>query len=163
MNNKKYILGIDPGTKGSITVLNIYTLQISIIDFRQHNYTVVHKFLDSIKEKIIVAYIENVLGFIVIKPKEGSDKPAFGANTFKLGKEVGIINFIVTEMCKINTVLVTAQVWQKKVLGQTNKGNKQLCVEKARQLFAASKLKFDKENSDSVLLAYYGYLTYTKG
>jgi hypothetical protein len=147
---KKIILGIDCGSSGGIAIIGDGAVRTEdklqeseIVDTLNTLCTVAN-----MEDFELVAYIEEVGGFI------GKAQP--GSAMFKFGRSFGFWLGVLAS-CRIKTVLVKPQAWQKGLSGlQGVKGaeRKRALKEHACRLFPDMKVTL--ANCDALLIADYG-------
>lgn len=148
------IIGIDPGTKGGITVLSQDKRVISNLRFSKCTTADVANHLKATitayDEHPAHAYLERVSAM----PHQGV------VSTFKFGESFGIIQGILTAL-NVPCELVTPRSWQKhfgvqsaKSLGLSKTKHKQKLKGLAQQKFPNETIVL--ENCDAYLIALYG-------
>jgi len=147
---KKIILGIDPGANGGLAIMypqkTVTHEKLSESEILDTLAAVSRACM--IEDWDPVAYIEEVGGFI------GKAQP--GSAMFKFGRSFGFWLGVLAS-CRIKTVLVKPQVWQKGLSGlQGVKGveRKRALKEHACRLFPDMKVTL--ANCDALLIADYG-------
>jgi hypothetical protein len=146
----KIIIGIDVGASGGIaimypqkTVTHEKLGESEIVDIL--NELKAFSFIDNYE---LVAYIEEVGGFI------GKAQP--GSAMFKFGRNFGFWLGVLAS-CRIKTVLVRPQVWQKGLSGlQGIKGTERKKALKEHACRLYPDLKVTLANCDALLIAEYG-------
>lgn len=148
----KNIIGIDPGQKGGICVMNAKGDVVDLVDVSKYTWVDVADFLRFFKEDSI-CYLEQVHSM----PKQGV------SSTFAFGKNYGLIMGILLGL-GIGVVDVKPQEWMKTVgVGTRNK-----CASKtewknrlkgqAQKLYPQLGKQINNNTSDAILIARYGYL-----
>lgn len=146
---KRVILGIDPGCKGSISFYDMTTNKLMSFKMPETPKDV-YDMLSLYPEEECICYLERVHG-----------QPGMsGAGMFNFGKGYGHIEMALIAL-KISTVTVPPQTWMK-AMGVGTKGDrtpsqwKNYLKSKAQQLFPSN--KFTLDTSDAALIARYGFL-----
>lgn len=135
------VLGIDPGTKGHLAWLYAEASP----DVERIPYG--GKFIDVEK---LCRMFASVADFCIVEKPSARPKQAGVESLY--GNYHRILT--VLTLCRVPYDTVTPQVWQKKLLGQTNKGDKAVCVAKARQLFPMVE-DMTADKADALLIAEY--------
>jgi hypothetical protein len=146
----KIIIGIDVGASGGIAILGDGAVRTEdklqeseIVDTLDSLCTVAN-----MEGWELVAYIEEVGGFI------GKAQP--GSAMFKFGRNFGFWLGVLAS-CRIKTVLVKPQVWQKGLSGlQGIKGTERKKALKEHACRLYPDLKVTLANCDALLIAEYG-------
>lgn len=145
-----YVVGIDPGKKGGVTVMSMDGQQVWTA--RLGEAYELADFIDDTKRKIVRAYVEKC------QAMPGQGVKSMFTYGMGFGKILGVL-----ETLQISYDLIPPQKWQKKMIPGTKKGEtKHAALIKARQLFP--KHDFVPEGCrvahdgivDSVLIAEYG-------
>lgn len=154
--DERVSIGLDPGVKGGIIVLedDKLVLQLSMskcgrYDIRNHLEQLIRTYTDS----RIRACIEKVGGFI----GDGEKNVAAAHTTFVLGRNYG--NLEMALVCaRISFTEVLPKIWQSKYGMWRAKGEKKSkwkgrLATKAHELFPD--VEFNKELADAFLIAHY--------
>ena len=149
-------VGIDPGAKGAIAMCcleyghRVFKLSAKLDDGRQPDIVLAHRLLTTHRAfgQPVVAYLEEVGGFIAGRPAPGSAMFNFGTG---YGRIQGAF-----EALGLPYRLVRPQVWQKGISGvaglQGKDRKRALCAE-ARRLYPD--LNPTLETCDAILLMHY--------
>ena len=155
----KIYIGIDPGTKGALCLLDPIIKRIGFHSTALPPADIV-AWLNSIKQQFnpIIIAIEKVHAI------QGTSA---GSN-FKFGYNVGLINAI-AETSKIGVMHVTPKAWQKQI-GVTQKGKliKKNVAEIIHKIYPDAELYGPRGGlldgrSDALALAHTTFLNYSKG
>lgn len=143
---KDYVIGLDPGASGGITVLSAngeIADSIPMPDTLADMWAFIERYADN-----SVAYLEKV-----------SAMPGQGVSSmFKFGQQYGYLQMALTA-ARIPFFDVTPMKWQK-ALGLLSRKGESKTEHKSRMKGAAQqyfpKTKVTLKNSDSILIAFYG-------
>ncbi len=139
----KYIIGIDPGKSGGLTVMDEYGCLIDVQAMTKMTDADISDWFAEWSEGYhVFAYLEKVHSM----PGQGV------ASTFKFGDGSGFLRGCLVSRA-IPFEFVTPQKWQKYLSCQT-KGDKNITKSKAQQLFPD--MKITHAIADSILIAEYG-------
>ena len=146
MKGKDYVIGLDPGASGGVTVLSRsgeLVESLPMPDTLADLWSLIEKYSDN-----SVAYLEKVGAM----PGQGV------ASMFKFGQQYGYLQMALTA-ARIPFYDVTPMKWQK-ALGLLSKKGEGKTEHKSRMKGAAQqyfpKAKVTLKNSDSILIAFYG-------
>jgi len=138
-----YIIGIDPGKSGGLTVMDEHGCIIDVQPMTKMTEADIGEwFYEWSEDGNVFAYLEKVHSM----PGQGV------ASMFKFGQGFGFLIGCLTCL-GIPYEFVTPQKWQKYLSCQT-KGDKNVTKSKAQQLFP--ELKITHAIADSILIAEYG-------
>ena len=153
-----YYIGIDPGKKGAITIIDLEGNYIESYPFEELNDNIdqigIASFLKKYSSCCKHAILEDVHAVF------GSS----AAGTFSFGWCKGFLEGVLSSLC-IPYTLVSPRLWQKEMwIGTRIRGkNKEISIATAKKLFPSVDLrrsvrcKKDDDNiADSLLLAMYG-------
>jgi crossover junction endodeoxyribonuclease RuvC len=148
----KYYIGIDPGQKGGIGVLDETGAVITTFKFKDQTDTDISEMFNYVKEiqgvmdeNSIFALLEKVHSM----PKQGV------ASSFTFGSSFGYLRGMLTAH-KIPWDFITPQKWQK-ALGCLTKGDKNITKSKAQRQWPNTKIMHSI--ADALLIAEYCRLT----
>lgn len=153
MQKEIVYMGIDPGTKGGIYVLNSSNEIIHSCRFSKSTNHDIADFVYLLNKYLCVAVLEKVHAM----PNQGV------SSTFKFGEAYGTIKGILTAFGIVYHE-VTPRLWQKaigipaKTKTQSKSQHKQTLKATAQRLFPQEKVLL--ETADSLLMAYYCKQTY---
>jgi hypothetical protein len=145
------VIGIDPGTNGGVAYF--HTDWIAVEKLPQTGNTLLQQFREyttGIKKEEVVVYIECVRG-----------RGGWGATqSFNFGRGVGRTLGII-EALEWEYKEVTPTTWQKRVVGTTSKGDKNMLKEAAQELYGSlgktgGSLPITLWSADALLIATYG-------
>ena len=148
---RKMVIGIDPGANGGVAYF--HTDWIAVEKLPQTGNTLLQQFREyttGIKKEEVIVYIECVRG-----------RGGWGATqSFNFGRGVGRTLGII-EALEWEYKEVTPTTWQKRVVGTTSKGDKNMLKEAAQELYGSlgktgGKLPITLWSADALLIATYG-------
>ena len=147
----KMIIGIDPGANGGVAYF--HTDWIAVEKLPQTGNLILQQFREyttGIRSHEVIVYIEAVRG-----------RGGWGATqSFNFGRGVGrILGLIEALEWKYHEVMPA--VWQKRVIGTTSKGDKNMLKEAAEELYGSlgktgGNLPITLWSADALLIATYG-------
>ncbi len=150
MDNKKIILGIDPGKTGGMAIANTEKI-LDVFSFKNKtDMNIYHQINDWKKSRTIACcYLELVHSM----PYQSS------VATFTFGQQLARIETILN-LIRLSVVKVAPHLWQKKMMCLT-KGDKRITRNKAKALFPY--IKITHQIADACLIAMYGARAETAG
>lgn len=155
-----YIIGIDPGKSGATAILNAETKKLIMWwNFKDEDEQV--KRINSVTSTAklngftIKIILEKVWGFYK-KKKEGEKESHQGSSSsFNFGDNFGFHKGVL-KMAGYEPTLVAPITWQKKVLGDTCKGDKGIAREYVQRLYPTLKANKGSGVWDAICIALYG-------
>lgn len=143
-SDPKYIVGIDPGKKGAITLMDMSGEHWHTYNTEKLTEHDMASILLNNADKIRVCYIE------LIRSMPAAARGSIGAFVFgrNCGTWIGIL-----AAARVKYIEVTPQKWMGHLRCRT-KGDKNVTKRKAQELFP--RLKITHANADSILIAEYG-------
>jgi len=148
MNKMKAVIGIDPGVKGAIALINGLD-RVTVKDF-PGDFSLVYKILDEWDRlyNIQLVIIEKVSSTAI-----GGKKANFG-----FGKNAGVYEGICLAM-ELPYLLVLPREWQKVTDKKSGKTTKERSTNTARKLFPHIDLGNRKtaDRADALNISYYGW------
>ena len=150
-NKSKVFIGIDPGLKGAVGIIDEHGILIEVVDTpvlsvgKKNDYQVIEmvKIFEPYKDKISKAVLEKVHSM----PKQGV------VSSFNFGKGFGIWQGILSAL-KIPYDLVTPQRWKGQMMDGMGK-EKDASRLRAQQLFPEAELNKKKhvDRAEALLMA----------
>lgn len=148
----RYIVGMDPGSKGSVAILPSYDLTgITTLDLHKYSLHDIYSHLKDISRYGLDIYLENP-GYM---PRNSEKSLGFS----KLARSVGQLEGICHSLASPPT-LVTPPTWQRGIFSRTTKGDKSMTRNHAISLFGQY-VKVTHSNAEALLIAHYGSLLYS--
>lgn len=152
--NKDLIIGVDPGIKGAVGVINVDTMKAQSLPIPTYSFKGKNHIDCKELSSILSIFAPKTLISVVERP---SAMPNQGvSSTFRFGKACGLVEGILHGL-EIDVITVPPATW-KAYLGLSS--NKSESAILASDLFPSAKhlwkLKKHNDLAESVLLAYYG-------